>query len=419
MSFMNSSLMAERPILISPSLIATIGLEEACLLSVLNDLVVFLPCRIVDGREWWDLDKAYLDRFLPFWSDLDIQRISWSLKDKGIIALASAPYTESHCLTLSFDAVSFDNKKFFDKKSFDETPKTTGNTLDTFVSMQNNEEAVSAPGARLISPLWQPDQELLRQIAQHQIPLDFVRQQVPEFVTYWRERGEPSHSWGAKFLKDLLHKWRNYETQMARHEREDKERQSLESEAQFLKRDSEVAMHSDWYPSKDALEVLVKHASISLAFVEDSIPEFVVYWSERGEVGRTWNSKFIQHVKRQWVRYNSSLEHDTIPKRISENWQPSHDLYDVLKLANIDLTFAQQQVIEFVLFWRESNQVHSSWNTKFLQHVKYRWAKQHSLTTFNSQQVTQNAGQQLTPSTGLTRDRSLAEQLNDRSWASD
>jgi hypothetical protein len=397
-----SSLMAERPILISPSLVSTLGLEEACMLAVLNDLVVFLPSRMMEGREWWDLNKTHLNRFLPFWSDLDIQRISWSLQDKGVIALASAPYSESHCLSLSFD----------------EKPKAIDNTLDTYLSPQNDEEIPSLSGARLISPLWQPDQELLRQIAQHQIPLDFVRQQVPEFVTYWRERGEPSHSWGAKFLKDLLHKWRNYETQIARHEREDKERQSLEREAQFLKRDSEIAMHSDWYPSKDALEVLVKHANISLAFVEDSIPEFVVYWSERGEVGRTWNSKFIQHVKRQWVRYNSSLEHDTEPKRIPENWQPSHDVYDVLKLANIDLTFAQQQVGEFVLFWQESNQVHTSWNTKFLQHVKYRWAKQHALTNLHSQQVTQDAGRQFSHSTSLTKDRSLTEQLNDRSWAS-
>jgi hypothetical protein len=161
----------------------------------------------------------------------------------------------------------------------------------------------------------------------------------------------------------------------------------------------------------------VKHANISLAFVEDSIPEFVVYWQERGDVGRTWNSKFIQHVKRQWMRYNSALEHDTEPKRIPDNWQPGKDVYDVLKLANIDLKFAQQQVTEFVLFWRDSNQVYASWNTKFLQHVKYHWAKQHALTTVNSQQVN-HAGQQLPHSTGRTRDSSLAEQLNDRSWAS-
>ena len=181
--------------------------------------------------------------------------------------------------------------------------------------------------------------------------------------------------------------------------------------------DLEGAMHSQWRPSRDALEVLVKHANISLAFVEDAIPEFVLYWQERGEVSRTWNSKFIQHVKRQWVRYHSALEHDSEPRRIPENWQPGADVYDVLRLANIDLEFAKRQVPEFLLFWRESNQVYSSWNTKFLQHVKYHWAKQHALTTVNSQQVNSHAGQQHPTSTRSTRDRSLVEDLTDRSWA--
>src|SRR5690606_40997378 len=91
----------------------------------------------------------------------------------------------------------------------------------------------------------------------------------------------------------------------------------------------------------------------------------VRYMKKRDEVSRTWNSTFIQHVKRQWVRYNSALEHDSEPRRIPENWQPGADVYDVLRLANIDLEFARRQVPEFLLFWRESNQVHSSWNTKF------------------------------------------------------
>lgn len=394
---MSSSLIPERPLLISPSLAATIGLEEACLLGILAELANFLPLTLANGRQWLDVDGSWAERMMPFWTDYDIQRISRSLHEKGVIQLVSAPFVESRRLTLSLDGAS--------------APASAPTPVPAVpVAPHINQ------GANLIPPHWQPDQELLRQIAQYAIPQEFVWQQLPEFVTYWRERGETSHSWGAKFLKDVLHKWRNQETLNARQQRENNERQVRERNAEFLKRDQEIAMHSQWRPSRDALEVLVKHAGISLAFVEDSIPEFVVYWQERGEVGRTWNSKFIQHVKRQWLRYSSALEHDTEPKRIPENWQPGKDVYDVLKLANIDLKFAQQQVAEFVLFWRDSNQVYASWNTKFLQHVKYHWAKQHALTTVNSQQVN-HAGQQIPHSSGRTRDSSLAEQLNDRSWA--
>lgn len=354
------------------------------MLSLLSEVATYQQSTHQHGRKWLLLDEALITQIMPFWTGYDVERISRNLKDKGIILLNSAPYTSSRSLTIAFNEG--------EEIKFSSAPPVP-----------------SIASANRIDPSWQPDQELLRRIAEHNIPEHFVRQQLPEFITYWRERGEISHAWGAKFLKHAVHQWRDHQTSLAR--------QARDSETDFLQRDQEVAMYSDWRPSRDALEVLVKHANISLAFVEDAIPEFVVYWHERGDVGRTWNSKFIQHVKRQWVRYNSALEHDTEPSRIPDNWQPSPEVFDVLRLANIDLTFAKHQVAEFLLFWRDSNQVYSSWNTKFLQHVKYHWAKQHALATVNSQQVNSHAGQQQPHPTRSTRDRSLVEDLTDRSWA--
>jgi hypothetical protein len=374
---MTSSLIPEKPLLFSPSLAATIGLEEAILLSALSDVAHYRPGTYRQGHHWLKLEAPQLQSLLPFWSDQDLQRVSKSLRDKGIILIESAPYTESRQLLFAFNETDRTQSAPAAPAAHNPDPQT---------------------GANRISPHWRPDAELMRHIAQHNIPDHFVREQLPEFIAYWRERGESHHAWGAKFLKHLLRQWREAQTE---HQ---------------VRRDREVAMHSGWRPSRDALEVLVKHANISLAFIEDAIPEFVLYWQERGDVGRTWNSKFIQHVKRQWLRYNAALEHDTEPRRIPENWQPSQDVYDVLKLANIDLAFAQRQVPEFVLYWRDSNQVHSSWNTKFLQHVKYHWARQHALTTHNPQ-AGQHAGQQTSSPNRSTRDRSLLEDLTDRSWA--
>jgi polyhydroxyalkanoate synthesis regulator phasin len=393
-----SSLIPERPLVISPSLATTIGLEEACLLSVLSDISFHVHANLHQGRSWYEVNEAKLHSLTPFWNAFDIQRIARSLQDKGLLQIASAPFSESRVLQFTLDA----------------HPMAVA--LPTPIPASPAYSTSSS--ANFIAPNWQPDQELWRQIAQYNIPADFVRAQIPEFVTYWRERGETSHSWGAKFLKDILHKWRHQETLVGRQKRDDNQRLQRELDGEFLKRDQEIPMHAEWRPNQDALEVLVKHAGISLAFVEDSIPEFVVYWKERGDVGKTWNTKFIQHVKRQWARYSSALEHDSEPKRIPDNWQPSRDVYDVLKLANIDLQFAQRQVPEFMLFWRDSNQVHSSWNTKFLQHVKFHWAKQHALITLPSSQVNSHAGQQFVNPTTRTKDSSLTQQLTDRSWAS-
>ncbi|WP_049630847.1 DnaT-like ssDNA-binding domain-containing protein [Cellvibrio sp. pealriver] len=394
---MSSSLIPERPLLVSPSLAATIGLEEACMLSILGDMAAFLPLSQANGRQWLDVDASWASRMMPFWTDHDIQRISRNLKDKGIILLASAPYTESQRLVISLET-EFQAANLPSAPAF--APAHSG-----------------SHSANLIPHNWQPDRDLLAQLLQLGVPAEFAWQQVPEFIVYWRDRGDTKHSWGSAFLKQTKRKWEEKLSADATKRREDQEKNDRLREAEFLKRDQETPMHNQWRPSRDALEVLIKHANISLAFIEDTIPEFIVYWKEAGEVTKTWNSRFIQHVKRQWLRYHSALEHDSEPKRIPENWQPSHNTYDVLKLANIDLQFAQKQVPEFVLYWKDTNQMHSSWNTKFLQHVKYHWAKQHALTTVNSQQVN-HAGQPIPHQSGRTRDSSLAEQLNDRSWAS-
>ena len=358
------------------------------MLSLLSDIATYRPLLLREGMNWLDMDEALVTRTMSFWSDYDIQRISKNLRDKGIILLASAPFVESRRLTVAFN---------------ESQPGTAAVT--------HNPTATTSGGANLIAANWEPDSEQLLQMAQLNIPVDFIREQLPEFRIYWRDRHETRHSWGAKFLQHVVKKYRDYETQQARQKRES------EIETPFIQQQLETAINSGWRPSKDALEVLVKHANISLAFVEDAIPEFVLYWQERGEVGRTWNSKFIQHVKRQWVRYSSAIEHDTEPRRIPDNWQPSNDVFDVLRLANIDMEFARKQVAEFLLFWRESNQVYASWNTKFLQHVKYHWAKQHALVPTTTQQGNHHAGQQNTYSTSSTRDRSLVDDLTDRSWA--
>ncbi|MEX1032796.1 MAG: DnaT-like ssDNA-binding domain-containing protein [Cellvibrionaceae bacterium] len=372
---MSSSLIPEKPLLVSPSLAATIGLEEATMLAVLNELADHRPGELRDGYAWLELDEPLLVKHLPFWTAHDIQRISKSLRDKGIILLNSAPFIQSRQLTFAFNEVTEQ-----------ESPEPRAEARNTPVR-----------GANRIAPHWQPSDEVWQQLAQRNIPEQFARDQLPEFITYWRERDEPAHAWGAKFLRGVVHAWRNHETD-------------------FRRRESAAPMDRNWRPSHDAMEVLVKHAAINLQFVEDAIPEFVLYWQERGEPSRTWNSKFIQHVRRQWNRYTATVENDTVPKPIPAEWQPGEDVYDVLRLANIDINFAKGLIKEFVIFWRDNKQVQSSWNTKFLQHVKYHWARSHSLGSTDTQSQ-HHAGQTTHSSSKRTRERSLVDDLTDRSWA--
>lgn len=389
---MNCSLIPERPLLISPSLAATIGLEEATLLTLLDELAHAREPQLHQGRGWFQLAENTLAEKMPFWTDHDIERISQSLRAKGILLLQSAPFCQSRQLVFAFNEQTAPASRGIPVVD----PVRSAPAVHSSNLQPQGMPALVARGATVMPPNWQPGQETLAHIAQHNIPAQFIREQIPEFVNFWRESGESQRSWGTKFQQHVLRKWREHENFTA-------------------SREQEVPMQLNWRPSQDAMEVLITHAGINAQFVEDAIPEFVLYWQERGDIARTWNSKFIQHVRRQWVRYSSALEHETEPRRIPENWQPGEDVFDVLRLANIDIEFARSLVPEFVIFWRDSNQVHTSWNTKFLQNVKHYWARRHAS---GAVQGNHYAGQQTTPQSGRTKDRSLAEDLTDRSWAS-
>ena len=64
-------------------------------------------------------------------------------------------------------------------------------------------------------------------------------------------------------------------------------------------------------------------------FIEDAVPEFILYWRERGVVNDTWNSKFISHVRRQWHKFSASVD-DDMPRRISDDWQPSAECFEII-----------------------------------------------------------------------------------------
>ena len=378
---MAMALIPEKMLSISPSLAATIGLEEAILLHTLNELMFYSSPELSKGYEWLNVEAQQLQKNLPFWSISDLQRISASLRDKGVLLIASAPLHESNELRFAFNETNL------------------GHQAHNIAATKTLEKTELGRGAKQIPPQWQPEEETLRQLSQYNIPNEFIYDQLPEFITYWSERNEPQFSWGSKFIKQVLRLWREHQTQET-------------------KLSQQTKMHGNWVPTDDAINILIQQSGINGNFVEDAIPEFVLYWSERGEASNTWNSRFIMHVKRQWARFTATMENDFEPIRIPANWLPSQELFEVLTLANISHEFARQLTPEFVLYWKESGQAHSSWNTKFLQHVKREWSRQQS---GNSQAATngrQHNEQQRSNRSNSTRNNSLIDELSDRSWAS-
>lgn len=392
---MSSSLVPEKPLLVYPSLAATLGLEESLLLCTLADKVEGQPGQSRQGFLWHRLALETLLQLFPFWNAQDMQRICTSLRDKGVIIVSSGALEQAQELRFAFNEkvqktmarASDSNSSAMPPAASSEhtasaSPKHSNPEKSQFRNMAQTHQGFLSKN--FIAPNWQPDATTLSQLAQHSIPSHFALEQVPEFIAYWRDRGEAHHSWNSKFIQHTLRQWRLFE-------------------AERYKKGQEAPIHDDWQPNFDALEILTEKAGIKRAFIEDAIPEFVLYWRERGESHRTWNTKFVQHVRMQWAKYTAAIEHNTDPRPIAADWQPSEDVFDVLRLANIDLAFARSLIAEFVLYWRDRGTLHGSWNTKYLQHVKHRWAQRH----INNDSYTNRQ----------TRDISLDEELTDRSWA--
>ncbi|MGM0632119.1 MAG: DnaT-like ssDNA-binding domain-containing protein [Pseudomonadota bacterium] len=371
---MQSSLIPERPLIVSPTLAATIGLEEAVMLHVLSERLSHGGRTANDGMDWVELDQQTLMEALPFWAMIDIRRVQKSLQDLGLILVkAASGRDDCWCFAINQQGVRTGQEPAQSAR----TPRRSGS---------------AGPGASYIPPNWEPSREWIEKCRQHNIPEAFVRSRVEEFVLYWRERGQSRFSWGNAFYKHVLREWR-----------QEQSRQGFSQQ--------EAPMSPDWWPSAEAQDILV-NAGVSRDFIEDAVPEFVLYWRERGVAHSAWNSKFIEHIRRQWAKYATALSRDSTPRPIPEDWEPSPEVYEILRLAEIDEDFARRKLPEFILYWRDAGQAQSSWNTRFLQYIKYSWARQ-----LNGLSGVRHEGHQASAENGRQGVEAAYRRFTDRSWA--
>jgi hypothetical protein len=414
---MQSSLIPERPLIISPTLAATIGLEEAVLLHVMSELMVHRACQARQGLQWLELDQHALLEALPFWAWIDVKRVQKSLQDLGLILIdANTGRQDSWLFAINQRAAecqlpeqapaphSPTQKPPTQPPPIQPTLPKQAHTGATAQPMKSAVARVTQGTAGYISNDWQPDNEWLSLCRQHGIADDFSLSLVPGFVMYWRDRAQSRFSWGNAFYKHVLREWRMEQTRRGSAELDN-------------------PMSASWLPSADAISIL-RNAGVSQAFVDDAVPEFVLYWRERGAQNGSqsgaWNTRFIEHIRRQWARYQVSVVNDGVPRPIAENWQPSQDVFEVLRLAEIDEEFARARVPEFVLYWRDTGQPQASWNTRFLQFVKHTWARRPEvvnagLTSTGGKDT--HAKDQFAVERGKQGLEATFKRFTDRSWA--
>tara|TARA_Y100000590_G_scaffold57290_3_gene60206 strand:- start:21766 stop:22857 length:1092 start_codon:yes stop_codon:yes gene_type:complete len=305
----------------------TLGVSEAVMLETIKNSLK------TNNKE--SIDLAYLLKETTFWKEKKVLNLISRLQLRGLVIHDKS--NKSVSLVSSISRVKESEKNH-----------------QTFTERKES----------LIQKSWKPDATMIDQASEYGISKSFVLSQVDDFIHLHREKSDTSYSWGIKFLRFVIKNWRAQEI----------------SDFKKLKR---KPIEQAWLPDEEALEILYR-TGISKEFIENEIPEFILYWSEKGNESDAWNSKFIAQVRRQWAKTQHLVNNSELPEPIPTDWKPSQDFYHVLSLTDIDRSFADSVLGEFILYWKETGQAHNSWNSKFIQHVKFQWQKQKGFNQSNS-----------------------------------
>ena len=129
------------------------------------------------------------------------------------------------------------------------------------------------------------------------------------------------------------------------------------------------SLSDEWMPSNETYEVIAM-TKIPEEFISLKLKEFKIYWVERGQQKNNWNSTFIDFIRREWAKELNSNK--SVPHVIDENWYPDDDVFDILNLSEITKDSAVKYLSEFILYWKDKGAAFTTWNSKFIDHVKRR-----------------------------------------------
>ena len=443
------------------------------MLAILDDISRHLPAsgghsQVGDQYQWYQLRAEQLHDPMSFWDARDIQRISQQLRDVGLILLRSAPFTQSQTIEFAFNQGRIKPDSHGPQSHAPQSHTLQSHTLQNkAVTLTPAGQAPgTGPGAAPISPYWQPDGDTLTAIAQLNIPEHFAREQVPEFVRYWRENGRIQHSWSSKFIQYVKRQWAFHVTRMVHRgqasvlPRDWQPSQGLQAQIanegipvafaekelsyfrlyhqksgttyvdwdlpffswvkeEWRKRDTpyietrrSTPMHPQWQPDQHTIDYLTGiSCNIDKHFVQECIPEFIHKWTEKNAFFSEWGNIFARHVSEQWQFVVAGIKRNPERKLISRQWRPSADCLDILQIqSGINREFIAENIAEFILYWTNRAEPMHSWDNIFLRHIKQRWAEAHKGRNSERHQHTNQPRS--------TRDISLEERLTDRSWAS-
>lgn len=359
-------LLSDQTLSFSPQLAATLGLLECITFTVLNDAARYTQASPLN------IERNALLKRLVFLSEKEVLATLCKLQNQGVISLTQN-LTNSQTLP---------NKIEFRFESKQTTATTT--------------QPVQPK-----APNWYPSPDTLFRLTQHGISEAFSLSNLDAFLLKMADSQNVKQNPESQFF--------NYvKRQQVRNSQANIEANKKLFNTQRISNKQPINQH--WQPSQDALEILQVNNQIPTQFIQDALPEFILYWQDRGDASSTWNSKFLNHVRSQWNLVKSNQANAREPKPISKDWTPSAACFEVIELAHISQEFAQSVIQEFVLYWINDGKAFPSWDNKFLQYVKQRWQ-------YLRQSPQGNNYESDSAQPGYATAQASLERLKDTSWA--
>ena len=198
-------LISDQTITFSATLAATIGLDEAVLLAVLNNAAS------LQSQNWARLNSNTLRKQLPFWNDAKIQQAMQSLISKGLIAFNGPLFPLAEGIIYNFHQPAAFNQTAAQQPAATvqpvvqqpvaPPPARTGMQPPRSVPQQQQQGAVNRK--QPIQQNWQPAPDTLRLLEQHGIQPSFALAHLDTFVLQAQEQGLNRNDWNARFFNQI------------------------------------------------------------------------------------------------------------------------------------------------------------------------------------------------------------------------
>ena len=110
-------------------------------------------------------------------------------------------------------------------------------------------------------------------------------------------------------------------------------------------------------------------------FLRDQLASFNLFWKGKDLKPHSKESKFLQYVLKNWRDKEKNEYQESKKVSMDSEWKPSEDAMSILRNLDLNDSFIESLLPEFILFWKEKRIKSNSWNSTFLSHAKRQWAR--------------------------------------------